>query len=192
MKRITKKELFFEKTLKLISEKGFKATTMRDIAHELNFEVANVYNYIDSKEALLEDYIFSTLEEFVVYLDNIMNSSYSPVEKLKFVISKHVQYTLNKPYEVSLFVYEWRSLKDEKLEDFKVKRSGYISTVSNIIEEGIAEGSLRKMDSEFSTFMVISSMRWLFSMITNDDIKVNPIEIEKQLTDFIFKGIENK
>ncbi|PKB43903.1 hypothetical protein AX016_2113 [Cellulophaga sp. RHA19] len=48
------------------------------------------------------------------------------------------------------------------------------------------------MDSEFSTFMVISSMRWLFSMITNDDIKVNPIEIEKQLTDFIFKGIENK
>ncbi len=42
MKKLTKKELFFEKTLKLISEKGFKATTMRDIAHELNFEVANV------------------------------------------------------------------------------------------------------------------------------------------------------
>ena len=189
MKRITKKELFFEKTLKLISEKGFKATTMRDIAQELNFEVANVYNYIDSKEALLEDYIFATLDEFVIYLDNIMDSSYSPVEKLKFVISKHVQYTLAKPYEVSLFVYEWRSLKGEKLEEFKQKRSGYISTVSNIIEDGINQGALRQMDSEFATFMVISSMRWLFSMITNEEVKVNPVEIEKQLTDFIFKGI---
>ncbi|WBU89503.1 TetR/AcrR family transcriptional regulator [Cellulophaga omnivescoria] len=192
MKKLTKKELFFEKTLKLISEKGFKATTMRDIAHELNFEVANVYNYIDSKESLLEDYLFSTLEEFVVYLDNIMNSSYSPVEKLKFVISKHAQYAINKPYEVALFVYEWRNLKGDKLQEFKEKRSNYMYTVRQIIEEGISEGQLREMDGEFATFMFFSSMRWLFSMITNDDIKVNPIEIEKQLTDFIFKGIENK
>ncbi|MDO6492186.1 MULTISPECIES: TetR/AcrR family transcriptional regulator [unclassified Cellulophaga] len=192
MKKITKKELFFEKTLKLISEKGFKATTMRDIAHELNFEVANVYNYIDSKEALLENYIFGTLEEFTIYLNNIVESSYSPIEKLKFVISKHSQYAIAKPYEIALFVYEWRNLKGEKLEEFKAKRESYMNTVRGIINEGISEGSLRPMDGEFATFMFFSSMRWLFSMITNDDIKVNPIEIEKQLTDFIFKGIENK
>ena len=189
MKNTTKKELFFKKTLKLISEKGFKATTMRDIAHELNFEVANVYNYIDSKEALLEGYIFGTLDEFLIYLDNIVDSSYSPVEKLKFVISKHAQYAIAKPYEIALFVYEWRNLKEPKLTEFKDKRSTYISKVNSIIEDGINQGSLRPMDSEFATFMFFSSMRWLFSMITNEEKKINPIEIEKQLTDFIFKGI---
>ncbi|WP_435314951.1 TetR/AcrR family transcriptional regulator [Cellulophaga fucicola] len=189
MKNTTKKELFFKKTLKLISEKGFKATTMRDIAHELNFEVANVYNYIDSKEALLEGYIFGTLDEFLIYLDNIVDSSYSPVEKLKFVISKHAQYAIAKPYEIALFVYEWRNLKEPRLTEFKEKRSTYISKVNTIIEDGINQGELRPMDSEFATFMFFSSMRWLFSMITNEEEKINPIEIEKQLTDFIFKGI---
>ncbi|SFW69179.1 TetR/AcrR family transcriptional regulator [Cellulophaga fucicola] len=189
MKNTTKKELFFKKTLKLISEKGFKATTMRDIAHELNFEVANVYNYIDSKEALLEGYIFGTLDEFLIYLDNIVDSSYSPVEKLKFVISKHAQYAIAKPYEIALFVYEWRNLKEPRLTEFKEKKTAYISKVNTIIEDGINQGDLRKMDSEFATFMFFSSMRWLFSMITNEEVKVNPVEIEKQLTDFIFKGI---
>lgn len=45
------------------------------------------------------------------------------------------------------------------------------------------------MDDKFATFMVMSSLRWLFSLVTKQDIAVNPIEIEKQITDFIFKGI---
>jgi AcrR family transcriptional regulator len=185
----SKKELFFEETLKLVVEKGFKGTTLRDIAHKLNFEVANVYNYIDSKESFLEGYLFNTLNEFCEYLENITTSSYSPIEKLKFVISKHVQYTIAQPYIVALFVYEWRNLKEPKLSEFKEKRENYIATVNEMIKAGISTGELREMDDKFATFMVMSSMRWLFSLVTKQDTALNPIEIEKQMTDFIFKGI---
>ncbi|MBU2997858.1 TetR family transcriptional regulator [Cellulophaga baltica] len=184
-----RKELFFEETLKLVVQKGFKATTLRDIAHKLDFEVANVYNYIDSKESFLEGYLFNTMDEFCGYLNNIVDSSYTPVEKLKFVISKHVQYTIAHPYIVALFIYEWRNLKEPKLTEFKDKRQGYIDTVNTIIKAGIKDGDLREMDDEFATFMVMSSMRWLFSLVTKENVTINPIEIEKQMTDFIFKGI---
>ena len=64
MAKSVKKDLFFKETLKLIHEKGFRATTMRDIAERMNFEVANIYNYIDSKDALLENYVIGITKEF--------------------------------------------------------------------------------------------------------------------------------
>ena len=66
-----------------------------------------------------------------------------------------------------------------------------MSKVSSIIEEGIQQGQLREMDAKFATFMIFSSMRWLFNL-TTDNKDINPIEIEKQLNDFIFCGINTK
>ncbi|MCM4151186.1 TetR/AcrR family transcriptional regulator [Arenibacter sp. N53] len=192
MKIITKKEKFFDETLKLISEKGFKATTMRDIAERMDFEVANIYNYIESKDSLLENYLFDVLVDFTEYLDNIVSSSYSPVEKLKLVISRHVQYTAMKPYVISLFVNEWRNLNQPKLKEFEEMRISYMKKVEHLISEGIENGDLRHMNTAFSTFMIFSSMRWLFNMVINENEKINPIEMEKQLMDFIFLGISKQ
>jgi AcrR family transcriptional regulator len=53
-----RKKQFLDESLKMIHEKGYKATTMRDLAERMGFEVSNIYNFIDSKEALLETYLF--------------------------------------------------------------------------------------------------------------------------------------
>ncbi|MCK0158745.1 TetR/AcrR family transcriptional regulator [Cellulophaga sp. F20128] len=194
MKLITKKEKFHADVLKLIYEKGFKATTIRDIAKNGNFEVANVYNYIDSKEAFLEGCIFNIFNEFNGYIDDILESSFSPKEKLKYVVSKHVQFTMKEPYQVALFVYDWRNLNEPKLSEFKQLRKAYILKVETIISQGMKEGQFRTMDSEIATFLVFSSLRWIFNIIIHKkgEKKINVIELEKQINDFIFGGIESK
>tara|TARA_R110002049_G_scaffold163514_4_gene329461 strand:+ start:2900 stop:3478 length:579 start_codon:yes stop_codon:yes gene_type:complete len=188
----SKKEVFFENTLRLIYEKGFKATTMGDIAKNSNFEVPNVYNYIDSKEAFLETYIFNIFTEFNGYISDIIESTFSPREKLKYVISKHVQFTIQEPYQVALFVYDWRNLSEPKLSEFKVLRKEYLSRVESIIEEGINEEQFRRMNLEVATYLVFSSLRWLFSLTIAKEGKVNSIELEKQITDYIFGGIDKR
>ncbi|MGB6152562.1 MAG: TetR family transcriptional regulator, partial [Pricia sp.] len=139
----SKREIFMEKTLKLVYEKGFKGTTMRDIAKNANFEVPNVYNYINSKEAFLEGYLFDIIDSFTIYLNQILESSHSPKDKLKYVISKHVQFTIKEPYQVALFVYDWRNLQEPKLSDFKQKRVNYLKKIGSIIEEGMQVGEFR-------------------------------------------------
>jgi len=188
----TKKEIFFENTLKLVYEKGFKATTVRDIAKNLNFEVPNVYNYIASKEAFLEAFIFNIFQEFNSHIDDILESSFPPKDKLKYVVSKHVQFTIKEPYQVALFVYDWRNLSEPKLSEFKNLREKYLSKVGSIISQGIEEGQFRPMNVEIATFLVFSSLRWIFNVIINqeDGKKMNAIELEKQITDYIFRGID--
>ena len=181
-----------EKTLRLVYEKGFTATTMRDIAKHSNFEVPNIYNYIDSKEAFLEGYLFNIFEEFNGYMEEILESTFSPKEKLKYLISKHVRFTIREPYQVALFVYDWRNLTEPRLSEFKELRKNYLQKVGSIIKMGMEEGQFRTMDVEMATFLVFSSLRWLFNILINDEEKkVNSIELEKQITDYVFGGIDS-
>ena len=63
----TKREHFFNEALKLIHEKGFKATTMRDIAQRMNFDASNSYNYVKSKQEILESFLFKTSKTVLLF-----------------------------------------------------------------------------------------------------------------------------
>ena len=189
MKKSTKKERFLEVVLKLIHKKGFKATTMRDIAQELNFEVANVYNYIDSKQSLLEEYLFDIQDEFHNAIDPILDSTYNPDEKLRLVVSSYIRITTKRPYEQALLVNEWRNLKEPRLQEFVTRRKEYECKLGVIIKAGVEQGQFRTLEVEMATQTILASLRWLHNKYLESESAINPIEIEKQVTDFIFEGI---
>jgi AcrR family transcriptional regulator len=189
MKGITKKEKFLAITLQLIHEKGFKATTLRDIAQKLNFEVANVYNYIDSKQALLEAYLFDISDEFHKAQDRIIDSTYSSREKVQLMIASYIQITAKRPYEQALLVNEWRNLKEPRRQEFMQRRKDYEDKLMAVLQEGVDQGQFRVLDVELTAHTLLASLRWLYKKHIDEAKAINPIEIEKQLTDFIFLGI---
>ena len=192
MKISTKKDRFLAVALKLIHKKGFKATTMRDIAQELNFEVANVYNYIDSKQSLLEGYLFDIQDEFHSTIDHVLDSTHTPDEKLRLVVSSYIRITIKRPYEQGLLVNEWRNLKEPGRRRFVARRKGYEKKLEGIVSAGIAQGQFRVLDVELTTQTILASLRWLHNKCLDSDSMGNPIEMEKQLLDFIFDGISKR
>ncbi|WP_303318278.1 TetR/AcrR family transcriptional regulator [Flavivirga abyssicola] len=190
MKTISKKEEFLQESLKLIHEKGFKATTMRDIAERLNFDVSNSYNYIKSKQEILESFLFRTSNEFHNSIDNVIASNYGVEDKLKLLISSHIQIASQKPYEVALLVNEWRNLKEPKYTEFVTLRSGYEKKVSDLIKEGIKSKIFKDMDIKIATSVVLASLRWFYDeYTTKDGVSLNPIEFERQIVGYILSGI---
>ena len=192
MKKTAKRDRFLKTSLKLIHEKGFKATTMRDIAHELNFKVANVYNYIDSKQSLLEIYIFDLQNEFHVSIDAILESDRSATEKLRLTILSYIQISAARPYEQALLENEWRNLKEPRLQEFITRRKAYENKVRIIIELGVAKKEFRKVDILVATQTILASLRWVYLRYIEEKSKVDSLEIEKQLSEFILAAIVRK
>lgn len=188
---MTKKEEFIQESLKLIHRKGFRATTIRDIADTMDCDVANVYNYIDSKQGLLESHLFDINDEFHTQVDLIISSSYSPIEKIKKLVSLYVEITMTRPFEAALLVNEWRNLKEPKLTEFIKERESFERKVKKIIIEGIKDGALRQMDPALATYSILSSVRWLFNKYAGKKVKVNRVEVERQIIEFVLKGIES-
>ncbi len=191
MERKITREKFIETTLELFHSKGFKATTMRDIAKALDIEAATLYNYIKSKQQLLDDLVFDIANQFHDGLTNIYQSSYYPVEKLKAIVNLNVRLTAAHPYQVALLVSEWKHLQEDRQQEFLASRESYEQMVRHIIEQGIERQELRPMELEVATYSFLSSIRWLFSWYIEQREKLNPVELEKQIADFILKGMQH-
>ena len=57
MPKENKKELIIQEALKLFSERGFAAVSMRDLAESVGISVSTIYHYYESKQALFQDMI---------------------------------------------------------------------------------------------------------------------------------------
>ncbi len=188
MKMSNKKEEFLQESLKLIHEKGFKATTMRDIAERMNFDVSNSYNYIKSKQEILESFLFGTSIEFHTAMDNILSSSYTHEEKLKQIIASHVKIASTKPFEVALMANEWRNLKEPKFTEYIKLRESYEEKLGGLLEEGINAQVFKKMDIHIAKSVILAALRWFYDSYTNNEKSLNPIELERQIIGFLFHG----
>src|SRR6056297_269526 len=160
MLKETKRDRFFSKTLILIHKKGFKATTIRDIAQNLHFEVANVYNYIDSKQSFLEESLFGIQQEFLNDMDAIEDSEFHATEKLEHLIRSYIQITSKRPYEQALLVNEWRNLNQPKLQEFVKHRARYEQKFEAILDEGMRTGDFKEMDSQIAAQIILATLRW--------------------------------
>ena len=57
MPRENRKELIIQEALKLFSEKGFAAVSVRDLAESVGISVSTIYHYYPSKQDLAQDMI---------------------------------------------------------------------------------------------------------------------------------------
>lgn len=53
MPKENRKELIIQEALKLFSEKGFAAVSMRDLAESVSISVSTIYHYFQNKQALV-------------------------------------------------------------------------------------------------------------------------------------------
>ncbi|MEM7372577.1 MAG: TetR/AcrR family transcriptional regulator [Bacteroidota bacterium] len=189
MERKITREQFIEESLKLFHQRGYKATTIREIAQQLNIEAATIYNYIKSKQELLDSLLFEIANKFQSGIRNIATSSYSPLEQIKLLIAMNVRLTVENPYHVSLLVNEWKHLDEARLLEFLDNRNSYEQQFQAIIAAGIEQKELRPMELELATHTILSAIRWLFSWYTPEKAHLNPFDIEKQMIDFVLKGI---
>ena len=184
-----RKDQFFKESLELIHHQGYKGTTMRDIANKLDCDVANLYNFVKSKEEILVKSLFGINDEFHEGIDLILESAYDPIAKLRQITQLYVRLTYEKPYEISLLVNGWRNLNGQKKEEFIIQKTAYEAKVRGVIEEGINVGALKPLDPTLATNMVLSSMRWLFDSYVNSTETFNPVEVERQINAFVISGI---
>ena len=175
--------------LKMIHQTGYRGTTMRRVAEELDCDVANLYNYLSSKQQVLEDHLMALSADFHQQIDQILTSQLSSVDKLAVLVHHYVTMSYQRPYAMSLLVNEWRHLEDKIQRKFLQERRQYEQKVRLLIEEGMQKHEFKALNVEVATHLVLSATRWLFTYYTARGKKPNPLDLEAQILEFIQTGI---
>jgi TetR/AcrR family transcriptional regulator, cholesterol catabolism regulator len=158
-----RKEAIYAAAARLFREKGYPATTMRELAAAVGLEASSLYAHIASKADLLEQICFSAARAFLSGIERVEHECGDPLTRIRELIALHVHIALEDPTSQTVFNDEWRHLPPERLAEFLHMRRQYEQRFRSIIAHGQRQGLIRDMDPQTILLTLLSGLRWIHS-----------------------------
>jgi TetR/AcrR family transcriptional regulator, cholesterol catabolism regulator len=184
----TRREEIIQAATQLFREKGYGAATMRDLAEMVGIEAASLYNHIKSKEEILKLICFETAKKYVVQLDFIEKKETNSVEKLRALLKLHILMVTDAKDAVFVCNNEYKHLTEPYLSDFQKIRRGYEKRFLAIIETGIENGELKKVDSAIALYTFLSAVRWL-EIWYRPERKIGAEQLQNDVCEVLLSGL---
>lgn len=161
LRRTRLKTDIYEAAAELFREKGYAATSVRELAQKVGLEASSLYNHIQSKEQILQDICLGNASQFINGIESIEQDFSNPIEQLEQIIKLHIDIAAESLSSVTVFNDEWKHLSQPYQEDFLKMRKSYENKVLNIIKNGIEKGFLRDVDPKITLYAFLTSLRWI-------------------------------
>jgi AcrR family transcriptional regulator len=175
--------------LRLFREKGYHATSMRDIALEVGMNKGSLYSYIRSKEDLLIPLFGHAMGLLTAEIEAITaDASLTPTERLTRAIHAHVLNVAENLDILTVYLSEWRQLASESLADVREKRERYAALFFGILEDGVQRGEFRPMDTRVAMLNMIGMCNWLFRWYRPDG-RLTPDKIADEMVELVLNGV---
>ena len=157
-----KKQLILESAALLFRDKGYAATSMRDLAQQVHLKASSLYNHIESKEEILREICFGTAEKFLAAMREAEQLEASAASRIEFLLRCHVRMAVQDPTSVTSFNDEWRHLSEPYLSQFQAMRKDYELRFLNLLKKGMETGEINAIEPRIALFTLFSAMRWLY------------------------------
>lgn len=185
----TKRQVIFEAAAKLFRDKGYSATSMRDLAEMVHLKASSLYNHIGSKEEILRDICFENARRFQETMREVEQMETSETEKVRNLLRMHIYIATEDVTSVTAFNDEWRHLSEPFLSEFKAMRRDYEARFQAIIEAGMQTGEFKHLNAFTVLYTIFSSVRWLYDWY-KPERNVTPEELYEQIAALLLKGLE--
>lgn len=190
-KNSSKKEVISKTASKLFQQKGFSATSMRDIAETIGVEAPSLYNHISSKTELLQEICFRIANVFNEHILDIENSKESFQVKLKRLIGFHIRMMVTEYESVYISDHEWKHLPEPYQSNFKNQRKLYRTRFASLISEGIKTNEFKKIEPAIAVLTILSAISGVESWRRSKK-DTNAAELEKNMIAILLEGITKK
>jgi len=185
----SRKEVILKAAATLFHEKGYKAASMRDLAELVGVEAASLYNHIRSKTELLHDICFNVANVFWDHLNKIESSDAKPIEKLETLLRFHIRQIIENFQEGYIADREWRYLADPYLSNFQNQRRTYRKRFAAIIDQGITNGEINKIDASTAVLIVLHAVSGIESWHRSTH-KISGEELEENMITILIDGLK--
>ncbi len=154
----TRKEVIIAEAAKLFREKGFSATSMRDLAEHVGVEAASLYNHISSKAEILQEICFKVANQFMSHIEEVDNSQRSAIAKIEEILRFHIRQMVEHYEEVYVSDREWKHLTEPYMQNMQSQRRAYRQRIALIIEEGIRKGEIKQIDAPTAVLIMLHAV----------------------------------
>ena len=185
----TRKEAIITKASQLFREKGYNATSMRDLAEHVGVEAASLYNHISSKAEILQEICFKMANQFMTHFEAVEANGKKPIDKVEAILRFHIHQMIENYEEVYVADREWKHLSEPFLSNFQNQRRTYRKRFAAIIQEGIRNNEIKNIDAPTAVLIMLHAVSGLESWHRSTQ-KISPAELEKNMVMILVDGLK--
>jgi len=177
----------FHQVVNVFLKKGFQETSMREIAETAGLGKSTLYDYFKTKDDILLYYFEDQLNDLIEAAQKITAQNKPADKRLRQIIQMHLEFLqANKSLFMKLSM-EAQRLKPDSQKQIQEKRHAYQDLIRGLIDDGIREGTFRKVDSLLAARILITSMAP--AVFTTRPTGASE-DLIKETINIFFKGIE--
>lgn len=151
-----------EAAAEVFVERGFDAATTREIGERAGVLSGSLYHHFETKEemlfALVRD-VYARVLASLAHLDEMPGTS---ADRLRRLVEIHVRHLVENLARTTLALHEFRSLTPEHRSVIAEAEARYAGIVTELIERGRADGSIREdADPKLARMVVLGAANWV-------------------------------
>ena len=176
----------------LFHKKGYRSTTLHDVAEDLGITKAALYHYVSSKENLLSIIYIQALESIFRNTYRISEMDLPPDEKMKLILRNHIKNIIIDSLSMfSVFFTEENQLPENDFKKIRDEKRKYNLILEGIIKEGISQGLFRDADPRLQANAIIGMCNWVYKWYRPGSGSYTPDQVADNFVALLEKGYLN-
>lgn len=177
-----------EAAAQIISQKGYHAASMQDIAQAVNLQKASLYHHVSSKQEILMILLNRGLDLLTERLEAVVVQPVSADEKLRQAMFTYLQTLAEYESLSAVLLLEHRSLEPD-LHDLHIPRRDRFERIwRDVIQEGMDQGVFACDSPSIAARAVLGVMNWTITWYRHNG-PLSAGEIGTEFADLFLQGL---
>ncbi len=189
----TRRDELLRIAARLFAERGFRNTTVRDIADAAGILSGSLYHHFDSKESMVDEILQTFQQELFASYDDVLASDLPARQKIEAAVRLSFEAIDEHHHEVAIFQNEADDLGGFDRFGYLAERNAQSRNVwLTLLTEGVETGVLRPdLDLEL-TYRFIRDTVWVAVRWYRPGAKLSHHDIADQYLTILLDGITSK
>ncbi len=142
---VTRRDELLKIAAQLFAERGFRNTTVRDIADAAGILSGSLYHHFDSKESMVDEILQTFQSQLFAAYDDVLASDLSPRQKIEAAVRLSFEAIDEHHHEVAIFQNEadWLSGLGERFAYLADRNAQSRQVWLTLLTDGVASGALK-------------------------------------------------
>jgi len=187
----TRKDQILDVAERLFSERGYHATTIREIARELEIEGGSLYSHISGKQDLLYQIVLRGSTQFLRAAQATLAEGGPARHQLLRFMRRHLAIVAESAPRAIVHFHEWRHLAAEHQAEIRARRDEYERILRQIICAGVASGEFTAADERLVGLHVLSLLNWTYQWYAPGGTW-SADDLAQQFFDLLMRGLGSR
>ena len=187
---VDKRQLVMEAAVRVFSQRGYRATSMWDLARAVGLSKPSLYHYVSSKEALLVELYEGVTAAGVESARGMLErDDVEPADAIRQLLVERIEFTCDNRRLLQIFFEEEAEIPPDLTREMRRQRRLYEDALIELLNRAAMNGSVHfETTPRIAVNTLLGAAHWTYKWFDAKGVKTSH-EVAEEIADILLNGL---